>query len=399
MELQVFREETRDWLESNCPQSMRIGAVHFEDAYELYQTDEALEWRDRAATRGWTAPAWPTLYGGGGLSREQHQVLAEEMARIKALPPATGMGLAMIGPTILELGTEEQRQRHIPRIVTGEAQWCQGYSEPGAGSDLAGLQTKAVLEGDEFIINGQKIWTSGAQYANWMFALVRTDPDAPKHEGISFVLLPMDQPGVTVKPIKLISGSSPFCETFFDNAVAKREDLIGEMNKGWSVGKRLLQYERNATTRSKPKKDDKKQAVAKPKANPYAEIAKQYVGADAQGRIADDASREDVLDQVMAEQALALTTRRVVEESKSTGAPGAATSIFKLVGSTLSRSGSELKSRLRGTAGLVWESDEFSDAELESTRSWLRDRAVTIYGGTNEVQQNIIAKRVLGLPD
>jgi alkylation response protein AidB-like acyl-CoA dehydrogenase len=393
MDLNVFREETRDWLEANCPQDMRLGAVHFEDAYEVYRTDAAIEWRDRAAARGWTAPAWPTQYGGGGLAKEQHQVLAQEMARIKALPPATGMGLAMIGPTILEMGTEEQRQRHIPKIITGEAQWCQGYSEPGAGSDLAGLQTKAVLDGDEFIINGQKIWTSGAQYANWMFALVRTDPNAPKHEGISFVVLSMDQPGVTVKPIKLISGSSPFCETFFDNAVAKREDLIGEMNKGWNVGKRLLQYERNATTRTKPK------SVGKPKLNPYAAVAKAYAGEDSQGRIADEAARANVLDQVMQEKALSLTTQRVVEESKSSGAPGAATSIFKLVGSSLSRSGSELKSRLRGTAGLVWDSGEFSADELESTRSWLRDRAVTIYGGTNEVQQNIIAKRVLGLPD
>jgi alkylation response protein AidB-like acyl-CoA dehydrogenase len=393
MDLNVFREETRDWLEANCPQDMRLGAVHFEDAYEVYRTDAAIEWRDRAAARGWTAPAWPTQYGGGGLAKEHHQVLAQEMARIKALPPATGMGLAMIGPTILEMGTEEQRQRHIPKIITGEAQWCQGYSEPGAGSDLAGLQTKAVLDGDEFIINGQKIWTSGAQYANWMFALVRTDPNAPKHEGISFVVLSMDQPGVTVKPIKLISGSSPFCETFFDNAVAKREDLIGEMNKGWNVGKRLLQYERNATTRTKPK------SVGKPKLNAYAAVAKAYAGEDSQGRIADEAARADVLDQVMQEKALSLTTQRVVEESKSSGAPGAATSIFKLVGSSLSRSGSELKSRLRGTAGLVWDSGEFSADELESTRSWLRDRAVTIYGGTNEVQQNIIAKRVLGLPD
>jgi alkylation response protein AidB-like acyl-CoA dehydrogenase len=393
MDLNVFREETRDWLEANCPQDMRLGAVHFEDAYEVYRTDAAIEWRDRAAARGWTAPAWPTQYGGGGLAKEQHQVLAQEMARIKALPPATGMGLAMIGPTILEMGTEEQRQRHIPKIITGEAQWCQGYSEPGAGSDLAGLQTKAVLDGDEFIINGQKIWTSGAQYANWMFALVRTDPNAPKHEGISFVVLSMDQPGVTVKPIKLISGSSPFCETFFDNAVAKREDLIGEMNKGWNVGKRLLQYERNATTRTKPK------SVGKPKLNPYAAVAKAYAGEDSQGRIADETARADVLDQVMQEKALSLTTQRVVEESKSSGAPGAATSIFKLVGSSLSRSGSELKSRLRGTAGLVWDSGDFSEDELESTRSWLRDRAVTIYGGTNEVQQNIIAKRVLGLPD
>ena len=393
MDLNTFREETRDWLEVNCPQDMRLGAVHFEDAYEVYRTDAAIEWRDRAAAKGWTAPAWPTQYGGGGLAKEQHQVLAQEMARIKALPPATGMGLAMIGPTILEMGTEEQRLRHIPKIITGEAQWCQGYSEPGAGSDLAGLQTKAVLDGDQFIINGQKIWTSGAQYANWMFALVRTDPTAPKHEGISFVVLSMDQPGVTVKPIKLISGSSPFCETFFDNAIAKREDLIGEMNKGWSVGKRLLQYERNATTRTKPK------SAGKPKLNPYALVAKAYAGEDSQGRIADEAARADVLGQVMQEKALSLTTQRVVEESKSSGAPGAATSIFKLVGSSLSKSGSELKSRLRGTSGLVWESSEFSADELESTRGWLRDRAVTIYGGTNEVQQNIIAKRVLGLPD
>jgi alkylation response protein AidB-like acyl-CoA dehydrogenase len=206
----------------------------------------------------------------------------------------------------------------------------------------------------------------------------------------------MDQPGVTVKPIKLISGSSPFCETFFDNAVAKREDLIGELNKGWSVGKRLLQYERNATTRAKPKK---KEGEAKPKLNVYANTAKQYLGEDASGRIADADLRSDVLTQVMNERALSLTTTRVVEESRSAGAPGAATSIFKMVGSSLTKSGSELKSRLRGTSGLVWESNEFSNDELESTRGWLRDRAVTIYGGTNEVQQNIIAKRVLGLPD
>ncbi len=392
MSLETFREEVRDWLEDNCPESMRLGAIHFEDAYELYQTDEALAWRDAAAERGWTAPTWPTQYGGGGLDSAHNRVLGEEMARLKALPPSVGMGLTMIGPTILEFGSEEQRARHIPKIVTGEAQWCQGYSEPGAGSDLAGLQTKAVLDGDQFIINGQKIWTSGAQHANWMFALVRTDPDAPKHDGISFVLLPMDQPGVTVKPIKLISGSSPFCETFLDNAIAKREDLIGELNKGWTVGKRLLQYERNGATRRAPKKK-------KPTLNVYASIAKEYIGTDENGKIADPAARNDVLTQVIQERALALTTKRVLDESKETGAPGAATSIFKAVGSTLAKEGSQLKSTLRGTAGLGWEGGEFSEDELESTRGWLRDRAVTIYGGTNEVQYNIIAKRVLGLPD
>ena len=391
MSLETFREEVRDWAETNCPDEMRLGAVHFEDAYDIYRSDAAYAWRDAAAQRGWTAPMWPTEYGGGGLSKAETAVLMEEFARIKALPPETGMGLAMIGPTLLEFGTEEQKQRHIPRIVSGEAQWCQGYSEPGAGSDLAGLQTKAVLDGDQFVINGQKIWTSGAQHANWMFALVRTDPQAAKHDGISFVLLPMDQPGVTVKPIKLISGSSPFCETFFDNAIAKREDLVGEMNKGWTVGKRLLQFERNGIGGG-PRK--KKKTV-----NPMAALAQEYVGTDDSGKIADSATRGTVLDYVMKEKAFGLTTRRVLEESKQAGAPGAATSIFKLVGSSLAKDGSELKSNLRGTAGLGWEGESFSEDELESTRAWLRDRAVTIYGGTNEVQMNIIAKRVLGLPD
>ncbi|NOX50367.1 MAG: acyl-CoA dehydrogenase [Gammaproteobacteria bacterium] len=392
MSTDTFRQETRDWLEDNCPTSMRLGVIHFEDAHEIYSTHDANTWRDVAAMRGWTAPTWPTEYGGGGLDKTQAQILQEEMARIKALPPATGMGLIMIGPTLLEMGTQEQKQRHLPKIVTGETRWCQGYSEPGAGSDLASLQTKAVLDGDQFVINGQKIWTSGAQHANWMFALVRTDSTAPKHEGISFVLLPMDQAGVTVKPIKLISGSSPFCETFFDNAIAQREDLIGELNKGWSVGKRLLQYERNGSSRKVPKKKT-------PSLNPYAAIAKRYLGEDHSGKIAEPSVRNDVLKQVMQEQALALTTKRVMAESKSSGAPGAATSIFKLVGSTLSKEGSQLKSKLRGTAGVAWEGNEFDEDELESTRAWLRDRAVTIYGGTNEVQQNIIAKRVLGLPD
>ena len=391
MELNEFRAEVKDWVETNCPESMRLGTVHFEDAYEIYQTDDALAWRAAAAERGWTAPHWPTEYGGGGLESKQIRILQEEMAKIKALPPASGMGLAMIGPTLLEFGTEEQKQRHIPKIVSGEAQWCQGYSEPGAGSDLAGLQTKAVFDGDQIIINGQKIWTSGAQHANWMFALVRTDPAAPKHDGISFVLLPMDQPGVTVKPIQLISGSSPFCETFFDDAIASRDDLIGEVNKGWTVGKRLLQHERNGTAAARPRR--------KAKLNPFAQVAKDYVGESADGKIADPAARTQVLNHVMQEKAFGLTTRRVIEESKSTGAPGAATSIFKLVGSTLAKEGSQLKSTLRGTAGLGWEGNTFSDDELESTRSWLRDRAVTIYGGTNEVQMNIIAKRVLGLPD
>jgi len=392
MNQQTFRAATRAWLQDNCPQSMRNKAVHFEDAHEIYSTVDAQLWRERMAERGWTAPSWPSEYGGGGLSREDHRILQQEMADIKALPPATGMGLSLIGPTLLEFATSEQKQRHLPKIVTGEVRWCQGYSEPGAGSDLASLQTKAVLDGDHFVLNGQKIWTSGADIADWMFVLTRTDTQAPKHDGITFLLLDMHQPGVTVKPIKLISGSSPFCETFFDDALAKKEDLIGEMNKGWTVAKRLLQYERSGPGDSGGAKK------TKPRLNPYAVLAKEYAG-EVQGKVADPIIREQITRHVMQEKCLQLTARRAAEESTSSGAAGATTSIFKYLGSSLTKNGSQLKSTIRGTQGLGWSGAGFSEAELASTQGWLRDRAVTIYGGTNEVQLNIISKRVLGLPD
>ena len=393
-DLNTFREETREWLEANCPESMRNRSFHWEDAHEVYDTDEARSWLKVMAERGWTAPMWPKEYTGGGLSREEARVLAQEMGRIKAIPASTGMGLSMIGPTLLEVGTEEQKQRHIPKIVSGEVAWCQGYSEPGAGSDLAALQTKAIIDGDNFVINGQKIWTSGAQHADWMFALVRTDFEASKHDGISFVLLDMHQPGVTIKPISLISGSSPFCETFLDDALASREDLIGEMGKGWTVGKRLLQFERSGIGGMNGGGGKKK----KPKKNDFVELAKQYTG-EIDGKIADAGAREEVLNHSMLERAFTLTAQRVGEENMSGKTLGTTTSIFKLVGANLARDGAELKSKLMGTQGIGWDGEGFSGMELETTKNWLSNRAVTIYGGTNEVQMNIIAKRVLALPE
>ena len=388
--MDTFRQEVRDFIDTHCPQSMRNRVVNIENSHEVYDTDDARLWLHAAAERGWTAPTWPKEFGGGGLTYEEGQIFQQEMANLKALPPSAGMGLAMIGPTLLEYGSEEQKQRHLPKIISGEVRWCQGYSEPGSGSDLASLQTKAVLEGDHFVINGQKIWTSGAQYADWMFALVRTNPDAAKHDGISFVLLEMDQPGVTVKPIRLISGNSPFCETFLDNAVARRDDLVGELNKGWTVGKRLLQYERSASSVRTKKKSKT--------SNPYASIVRNYSGEE-QGRLSDPNARDRITQQTMLEKSLQLTVQRVAAESQSGKAPGATTSIFKLVGSTVAKESASLKSDLRGTQGFGWEGDAFTTEELEATEGWLRDRAVTIYGGTNEVQMNIISKRVLGLPD
>jgi len=392
-ELEEFRAEVAAWLEDNCPPGARgPGQIAVGSSKIELEPDVAL-WLERMAERGWTVPTWPKEYGGGGLSAAEAKILYEEMGNIRARSPLMGMGTSMIGPTLLEYGTEEQKQRHVPKIARGEVQWCQGYSEPNAGSDLAALSTRAEDRGDHFVINGQKIWTSGAATADWMFILVRTDPNAPKHEGISFMLLTMDQPGVTTRPIRLISGSSPFCETFFDDAIAQKEDLVGELNKGWTVGKRLLQFERSGIgglTGGARAADPSKALVR---------VAKEYIGEGRDGRIGDDALREDILNMNMTRAAFNLTAQRVNEENKS-GIPGAATSIFKLVGAGLQRDTADLKRELMGFRGLgANEEVGFTAEELKATEEFLHLRTTTIYGGSNEIQANIIAKRVLGLPD
>jgi alkylation response protein AidB-like acyl-CoA dehydrogenase len=395
MSIDAFRQEVRDWLEENCPESARgPGEPITIGTKRPMKNPELLDWRHALGAKGWTIPTWPKEYGGGGLSLEEAQVLQEELRAIKARVPMGGMGVSMIGPTLLEYGTEEQKKRHIPPIAMGDLSWCQGYSEPGAGSDLAGLSTRAVDKGDYFEINGQKIWTSGANFADWMFALVRTDPDVPKHEGISFVVLDMRQEGITTRPISTISGSSPFCETFFDNAVAQKDDLIGQLNRGWTVGKRLLQHERSGQGGLR-----EGGARRQPAGNALINAAKQYVGVDGDGRISDPASRDTVIQYGMNQRSFQLTQRRSREENTSGNTLSEATSIFKLVGATLGRDTQELRVKLMGTQGVGWEGESFSDEEIAATRGWLSSRAVTIFGGTNEVQLNIIAKRVLGLPD
>ena len=382
--LEDFRAETRGWLEEHCPPGARAGGRG--------DRNDARVWRERLIEKGWSAPTWPTEYGGGGLSNEEYMTLIQELRRARAGVPFGGMGQSLIGPTLLELGTEDQKRRHIPPIVRGEVNWCQGYSEPSSGSDLASLRTRAVDNGDQFVINGQKIWTSGAQFADWMFALVRTDPDVPKHEGISFVLLTMHQPGVTVKPIRLISGSSPFCETFFDNAIAKKEDLVGELNKGWTIGKRLLQFERGSMATLVG-------GAAVGEAGPTLEgRAREYAG-ERDGRIADDALRVRVIEHNINNQAYRLTQRRTVQEATDGRTPGPATSIFKMYGTELQQDKSSLLVEMRGTQGLGWEGESYSAGELGDTRTFLANRAASIYSGSNEIQRNIIAKRVLGLPD
>lgn len=390
-ELAEFRQEIAGWLKENCPEGARGPGQIATGSSKIELEPDVKLWLERCAERGFTAPTWPAEYGGGGLSPQQAKILYEEMAAIRARAPLMGMGISMIGPTLLEFGTPEQKERHIPRITRGEVQWCQGYSEPNAGSDLAALKTRAEDQGDHFLINGQKIWTSGAATADWMFALVRTNFEVPKHDGISFVLLTMDQPGVSVRPIRLISGNSPFCETFFDNAIAKKEDLVGELNKGWTVGKRLLQFERSGIGGLS--------GGARPSTpgEGLVRTAREYVG-ERDGRIADAEVRDTLLRHNMQRAAFQLTAQRVNEENRS-GTPGEATSIFKYVGARLQQNGADLKRQLMGTQGLGVGGHGFDERELETTSEWLSTKATTIYGGSDEIQANIIAKRVLGLPD
>ena len=388
-----FRAETRSWLEENCPAGARGPGPISTGATTIAIDHEDTElWLDRMIEKGWTAPVWPKEYGGGGLDTNQYMTLIQEMRRIDARTPLGGMGVSLIGPTLLEYGTDEQKVRHIPRIVRGEVAWCQGYSEPGSGSDLASLRTRAEDKGDHFVVNGQKIWTSGAQYADWIFALVRTDPDVPKHVGISFVLMDMHQDGITVRPIRLISGESPFCETFFDNAIARKDDLVGELNKGWTVGKRLLQHERGSMASLVG-------GGAVKDTGPVLEDEAKIFSGEANGRIADTAIRDRILSHNMNSHVFHLTQRRTVEEASDGSTPGPATSIFKMYGTELQQERSSLFVEIRGTQGLGWTGDEFTGRSLMDTRGWLSNRAASIYSGSNEIQRNIIAKRVLGLPD
>ena len=386
-----FRGEARDWLADNCPQSLRegLGGYTAGGRKAVYANPDTKLWLDRMAERGWTAPTWPQAYGGGGLDVEQHAILDEEMRRINAPAPLAGHGLTMIGPAILEFGTEAQCLEHLPPIARGDIRWCQGYSEPGAGSDLAGLQMRAEEDGDDYVVNGSKIWTSGADGADWIFCLVRTDPHAPKHEGISFLVLDMETPGVSVSPIELISGSSEFCQTFFDDVRVPKRHLIGSPGEGWTVGKRLLQYERSSIGG---------RGGTRQKAKTIAEWAQEYVGG-ANGRIDDPEIRRRVIEQGIGDDAYQLTIRRSFEEAASSKAPTFLSSMFKLYGTEQNMRRNDLLMSILGARGLGWRGDGFTGAERAATRGWLRSKANSIEGGSSEIQRNIIAKRVLGLPD
>ncbi|WP_300575694.1 acyl-CoA dehydrogenase family protein [Phenylobacterium sp.] len=387
-DLDAFRTEARDWIEANFPKSLKGkgGMMMREERSE--PTPDMDAWRKAMGEKGWGVPTWPTQYGGGGLTPAHARIIQQELGRVGAYNPIGGMGVMMFGPTLLEYGTEAQKQQHIPPIVKGELQWCQGFSEPGAGSDLASLQTRAEDKGDHYIVNGQKIWTSGAQWAQWCFCLVRTDT-TKKHEGISFVLFPMDTPGVEVRPIPLIAGNSPFCETFLTDVRVEKDQVVGPVNGGWTVAKRLLQHERSGLSG----------AGGGGGGRSLVKLAKEYVGVDEAGRLADSDLRTRVIMNEIDGRAFQLTAMRAMAESKANSGPSAATSIMKNAGTRWMQDRAELTIELMGHQGLGWEGDDFTPEELGAVRSWLGGKATTIYGGSQEVQNNIISKRILGLPD
>jgi alkylation response protein AidB-like acyl-CoA dehydrogenase len=396
LELDTFRAEARTWFDENFPKSLRgRGAAMAEVEGGETVSGDAKLWKERMGAKGWTAPTWPAAYGGGGLSVAKGRIVQQEMARAGAYNPvAFGMGITMIGPTILDYGTEDQKQRHIPPIVKGDVRWCVGYSEPNAGSDLASLQTKCEDAGDHWKINGQKIWTSGAQYSDWCGCLTRTDFQAKKHDGITFMLVSMRQPSVETRPIKLVSGSSPFCETFFTDARAEKTDMLGPINQGWTVGKRLLQHERASQTGAPGGGGGARGGGAS-----LADVAKKYVGVDAKGRIADSDLRSRLTDHLMQAKAHGLTLVRAVAESKNSANPSNANSVLKNSATNVAQTRAELTLEIMGTQGLGWGGAEFTTEETDAVQAWLFGKAMSIYGGSAEIQNNIVSKRILGLPD
>jgi len=390
-EIDTFRAETRVWLEANCPPAMRKPMRSDDDVCwggraARFSSPEQKLWLDRMAERGWTVPDWPSAYGGGGLTPAESKALREEMAKLGCRSPLYSFGISMLGPALLKYGTEAQKQEHLPKIARGQIRWCQGYSEPNAGSDLASLATSAIDDGDDFIVNGQKVWTSYADKADWIFCLVRTDKTV-KQGGISFLLFDMASPGVSTKPILLISGYSPFCETFFDDVPVPKANLLGERDKGWDVAKYLLGHEREMISGM---------GLGVGGGPSLGEIAVRAIGAEPDGRLDDPVLRARIALFEVRAQAFRAMSERFLDELKAKRTHPAQPSMMKYVGTELNKQRHELMMAAGGSDALEWESERSNGGA--GARAWLRTKANSIEGGTSEVQLNIIAKRILELP-
>jgi acyl-CoA dehydrogenase len=383
-DLEQFRSETRDWLEANCPPEMRTPMRDEKDAcwggrHFQFQSEAQKQWLDVMASRGWTVPDWPKEYGGGGLNPAEAKIMKEEMRQLGCRSPLISFGISMLGPSLLKYGNEEQKTRFLNEIARGEIRWCQGYSEPGAGSDLAGLQTKAEDKGDHYLVNGQKVWTSYADQADWIFCLVRTSAES-KHGGISFLLFDMESPGVSTRPILLISGNSPFCETFFDDVKVPKDQLVGELNKGWDVAKYLLGHEREMISGMGLGSGSGAFGVT------LGPIAKPD----------DPLLRAEIAAFDVDALAFAAMSERFIDQLKAAEAHPAMPSMMKYAGTEMNKRRNELIMAAGGSDALEWDSGRSRGGK--PARDWLRSRANSIEGGTSEIQLGIVAKHILRLP-
>jgi acyl-CoA dehydrogenase len=394
-ELENFYSDALVWLEENCPPSQRTPAGREELVYGgkqcVFPSEDARVWLGRMAAKGWTVPTWPEEYGGGGLSPEQEKMLHKAMRKLGCRAPLIGHGLWMLGPALLEHGTHEQKLQHLPRIARGEVRWCQGYSEPGAGSDLASLRCRCEDKGDHFVVTGQKSWTTNGHESDWIFVLVRTDFDNPvKQAGISFLLIDLESEGVTLRPCTLLDGSDDFCDTFFDNVVVPKENLVGELNEGWGIAKSLLVHERAMMSQI--------QEFVPKLAHSVVEYARLYGGLGEDGRLADNYLRDKLTTHLMRTQAMQFAQLRAFEENRAGVLDKRSTLYFKAWATEEDQRRDELLLALLGSAALGWEGEGFSNDELQVARQFLTNKALTIGGGTTEVQLNLIAK-ALGLPN
>jgi len=393
-DLEQFRMETRKWLEANCPFEMREPVRDEEDVYwggrnATFKNDAQKAWFEACVEKGYTVPAWPKEYGGAGLSAPEAKVLREEMARIDARPPLSSFGIWMLGPALLHFGTEAQKQRFLNEIARGKIRWCQGYSEPGSGSDLVSLQTYGEDKGDHWVVNGQKVWTSYADHADWIFCLVRTDKQN-KYQGITFMLIDMTTSGVSTKPIKLISGNSPFCETFLEDVKVPKSygegipAQVGEVNRGWDVAKYLLGHEREMISGAGG--GDRTAAIGAAMKRHAAKT-----GDDLDPVLRAELAMFDV-------DALAYSAmgEKFLDEAKAGRAHPAQPNMMKYAGTELNKRRHELMMAAGGSRSLEWESEDTGGGK--PARNWLRTKANSIEGGTSEVMLNVVSKRILELP-
>ena len=389
-DITAFRAEVSEWLEANCPLSMRQPVKSADDFYwggrnrDAEPADKKL-WFNRMLEKGWVVPQWDRKYGGGGLNRIQTKILTEEMTRLGCRKPLFSFGVSMLGPALLKFASEPQKMKYLREIVNGDIRWVQGYSEPGAGSDLAGLQTRAEDRGDHYLVNGQKVWTSYGDKGDWIFCLVRTDTEVPKHQGVSFLLIDMASEGVSTRPIKLISGKSPFAETFLDNVKVPKENLIGREGQGWTIAKYLLTHERQMIG-----------GIGETESPTLlSKIAKEQIGIE-NGILADTFLRSKIANFEMDEAILNFTIERAIDESKAGNNSGALSSFFKYYFTELNKDRYELMMEMGGFDGAAWEGDAYNNGHL--AKLFTRTKGNSIEGGTSEIQLNIISKRILGLP-